>query len=200
MICGECGCYFGAKVWHSTAPYRTVMQVRGAQRCHSTHVREDDIKEGVLRVMMEIIPRKSADIATCQHVLNETMETESVERKLEALKKQEESLHRQIEGIVGEFARATIEKAVYDREYGELHGQYEAVVAKITKMEGELSDECQRRRRVELLSGCWPGSTNRWCMTEACSPHMWTGSSSEESRGTPNLSTSCGTALRIPSK
>ena len=156
VICGECGCFFGAKVWHSTDPYRTVIwrcnsKYEGTQRCHSTHVREDDIKDGFLRVMMEIIPRKTAVIAACQQVLNETMETESVERKLEALNKQEESLHRQIEGIVGEFARATIDKAVYDREYGELHEQYEAVVAKITKIEAELADKRQRRRRVELF-------------------------------------------------
>ena len=87
-------------IWRCNSKYE------GEQRCHSTHVREDDIKEGFLRVMMEIIPRKTAVIATCQQVLNETMETESIEKKLEALNKQEESLHRQIEGIVGEFARA----------------------------------------------------------------------------------------------
>ena len=145
-------CFLLSRGWtYRTVIWRCNSKYEGAQRCHSTHVREDDIKDGFLQVMMEIIPRKSAVIATRQQVLNETMETESIERKLETLNKQEESLHRQIEGIVGEFARATIDKAVYDREYGELHGQYEAVVAKITKMEGELADKRQRRRRVELF-------------------------------------------------
>ena len=145
-------CFLLSRGWtYRTVIWRCNSKYEGAQRCHSTHVREDDIKDGFLQVMMEIIPRKSAVIATCQQVLNETMETESIERKLEALNKQEESLHRQIEGIVGEFARVTIDKAVYDREYGELHGQYETVVAKITKMEGELADKRQRRRRVELF-------------------------------------------------
>ena len=156
VICGKCGRFFGAKVWHSTDPYRTVIwrcngKYEGEERCCSTHVREDDIKTGFLRVMMEIIPRKAAVIDACRQVLDQTMETESVEKKLESLNKQEEALRRQIGGIVGEFARAAMDKAAYDREYGELHGQHEAVIEKITKKEAELADRRQRRRRVELF-------------------------------------------------
>ena len=50
LVCGECGAYFGSKVWHSTDAYRSVIyrcnrkyEKKGAP-CPSPHVREEELR------------------------------------------------------------------------------------------------------------------------------------------------------------
>lgn len=50
LICGDCGCFFGHKAWHSSDKYkRLVWQCRNKynseQHCRTPHLYDDEIKE-----------------------------------------------------------------------------------------------------------------------------------------------------------
>ena len=50
IICGDCGNFYGSKVWHSTSKYRRVIwrcnhKFNGVCKCNTPHLYEDAIKE-----------------------------------------------------------------------------------------------------------------------------------------------------------
>lgn len=54
VICGECGGFYGPKVWHSTDKYRRVIWQcnrkfkRGEERCGTPHLTEEEIKAAII--------------------------------------------------------------------------------------------------------------------------------------------------------
>jgi len=64
VVCGECGGFYGSKVWHSTSPYRrTIWQCnkkfKDRTRCKTPHLNEDGLK----RLFAEAFNRLYADRA-----------------------------------------------------------------------------------------------------------------------------------------
>ena len=49
LVCGDCGGYYGPKVWHSNSKYRRVVwQCNGKfsneEKCRTPHLMEEDVK------------------------------------------------------------------------------------------------------------------------------------------------------------
>ncbi|WP_438839131.1 zinc ribbon domain-containing protein [Streptococcus pluranimalium] len=49
LVCGDCGHFFGSKVWHSTSKYRRVIyrcneKYNREAKCSTPHVTEDEVK------------------------------------------------------------------------------------------------------------------------------------------------------------
>ena len=64
VVCGECGGFFGSKVWHSNSPYRRMIwqcnkKFKDKTRCRTPHLNEDDLK----RLFVEAFNRLYADRA-----------------------------------------------------------------------------------------------------------------------------------------
>ena len=50
LVCGDCGGYFGSKVWHSTDKYRRTIwrcnsKFIGEEKCQTPHLTEEEIKD-----------------------------------------------------------------------------------------------------------------------------------------------------------
>lgn len=65
LICGDCGGYYGSKVWHSNSKYRrTIWQCngkfKGVEKCRTPHLYEDDIKAMFLKAVSELMIDREA--------------------------------------------------------------------------------------------------------------------------------------------
>ena len=72
--CGECGGWFGSKVWHSTDPYRKVIWRCNAKYggkatgCKTPHVTEEEIKAAFVRVVNNLIGDRAALLADLREI------------------------------------------------------------------------------------------------------------------------------------
>jgi site-specific DNA recombinase len=53
IVCGECGSFYGSKVWHSTSKYRRVIwqcnaKFKNDEKCSTPHLYEDTLKQAFL--------------------------------------------------------------------------------------------------------------------------------------------------------
>ncbi|MCM1530352.1 MAG: recombinase family protein [Alistipes sp.] len=76
MICGDCGSYFGAKVWHSNSKYRRVIyqcnsKFKGEHFCTTPHLYESEIQQKFLNAFSQYFEQKDVVIRNCQFVLNQ---------------------------------------------------------------------------------------------------------------------------------
>ena len=63
IVCGDCGSYFGSKVWNSTSKYRRVIwqcngKFKGEHKCETSHLDEETIKARFVTALNAIIESK----------------------------------------------------------------------------------------------------------------------------------------------
>ncbi len=74
IICGDCGSFYGSKVWHSTSKYRrTIWQCnskfKGEHFCSTPHLYEAEIKAKFLNAFTEYYNRRKEIIKNLKMVL-----------------------------------------------------------------------------------------------------------------------------------
>ena len=90
IVCGDCGEYYGPKVWHSTDKYRRVIwqcngKFKGEHRCSTPHLYEEDIKRLFLQAVADLTEAREVLMETCQMLLDEYLNTESLDAESAAL-------------------------------------------------------------------------------------------------------------------
>ena len=105
IICGDCGSFYGSKVWHSTSKYRrTIWQCnskfKGEHFCSTPHLYEAKIKAKFLNAFAEYYNRRKEIIKNLKMVLatlQEPFQPDDTElRTLEAELEGYQRFHRRI--------------------------------------------------------------------------------------------------------
>jgi len=86
IVCGECGNFYGSKVWHSTSKYRkTVWQCNhkysNKKKCSTPHLYEEEIKEAFLKVFNCMIKNREEIIQGYEVIVEELMDTSKLDGK-----------------------------------------------------------------------------------------------------------------------
>ena len=84
--CGDCGSWFGSKVWHSNDPYRRVVwrcnhKYSGKEKCQTPHLTEDEIKELFIQAANRLIADKTEIISSFRAIKDALLSTEKLERE-----------------------------------------------------------------------------------------------------------------------
>ena len=71
IICGDCGSFFGSKVWNSTSKYRMVIwqcngKFKGEHKCETPNLDEENIKAGFVAALNTIIDSKDSILEDCR--------------------------------------------------------------------------------------------------------------------------------------
>ena len=69
--CGDCGSWYGSKVWHSTDQYRKIIyrcnrKFDGDEKCGTPHVTEEEIKEIFITAFNKLLTEKKEIIANVE--------------------------------------------------------------------------------------------------------------------------------------
>lgn len=84
--CGECGCWFGSKVWHSTDKYRRVIyqcnnKYKSDKSCGTPHITESDVKEVFVRAVNILLSEKDELTANVQIIIDTLCDTTELEKQ-----------------------------------------------------------------------------------------------------------------------
>ena len=106
ILCGDCGEYFGAKVWHSNSKYRRVIyqcnsKFKNEHFCTTPHLYEQEIQQKFLQAFSQFFGQRQLVIENCRFVLNQLKKQNSVYDELqEKFSEINEKLKRYIEESV----------------------------------------------------------------------------------------------------
>lgn len=140
IICGDCGSYFGAKVWHSNSKYRRVIyqcnsKFKGSHFCTTPHLYEPEIQEKFLQAFAQYFSQKDVVIKNCQFALTRLKKQESKKAEL-----QDELV------AVNEKLKDYIQHGGED--FDALNAKYEELSA---KLDAEETAESDRKRRIAKM-------------------------------------------------
>ena len=155
IVCGECGNFYGSKVWHSTSKYRrTIWQCnhkfKGSDKCETPHFDEAALKQLFLNVFNQLITNKYEIMENCE-MINQVL-TDTVALDTEAEEQQGEIMvvTELIRKCVDENACSVIDQAEYQKRYAGFVARYEKAKDKLDKIEELL--QARRAKREQLDS------------------------------------------------
>lgn len=90
IYCGECGSYYGSKVWHSTDKYRRVIwrcngKYERQTRCSTPHLTDDEIKRLFLSAVSKLHDERETLLEDCRfmrEMISDTSELEAERSRL----------------------------------------------------------------------------------------------------------------------
>lgn len=188
IICGECGGYYGSKVWHSNSPHkRRVWQCnhkydKGKRPCSTTHLTENELQAAFMKVFNERLRHKDVIIAACRDALSEVLNVDELEQRRDTLNERLVGLGEIMRKMINRNARSPQDQAEYNREFEEKEKLYCDLCMEKDELENEISDMKHRAGRIAAYLRALEQSGDVlaefdpevWVMTvESITVHKW---------------------------
>jgi len=154
--CGECGSWYGSKVWHSNSKYRrTIWQCNhkfnGDKKCETPHLDEDSIKDIFIKATNELLADKDEIIANFEIMKSTAFNTEDLETQKIELQNELEVVAKMIQDIINENAHTALDQEEYQRKYDGLVKRFESDKTNLELVTEQIKDKTTRHKNLEIF-------------------------------------------------
>ena len=156
IVCGDCGAFYGSKVWHSTDEYRRTIwrcnnKYEGDKKCSTPHVTQDELEKAFVSVMQRVLQEKAEILTACRAALDAVLDTAELDRAAKRLEEQVLGIAERVRKLVDENARVQMNQEEYQHKYNALADAYEKNSEKLRRIADQKQDKADRRRRIEIF-------------------------------------------------
>lgn len=149
IVCGECGGYYGAKVWGSNSKYRRVIwrcneKYRGEGRCSTPHITEDEIKAQFLIAINELMSNRDEVIADCRIAQDVLSDSSEIDVKIAELHRKANEIAKQSRKAIQENARVAQEQDEFNERINGYQEQHRFLLDQINDLESQKHDQQNR--------------------------------------------------------
>ena len=154
IVCGECGGYYGSKLWHSTSKYRrTVWQCnrkfRNDERCKTPHLYEDAIKHAFVNAFNHVLSKKNEILSGYEEIIGRLTDTAALEEELERVNCEIRKATELIEGCIARNAATIRDQEEYLREYECHAARYDRVRELRIELLAQIEKKRARRNQLQ---------------------------------------------------
>ena len=136
--CGDCGSWYGSKVWNSTDRYRKIVyrcnNKYNGQKCETPHVTEEEVKAAFVSAYNKLVTEKTKIVANLKTVLRTVCQTDELQKEKNRLEQELAVLVEMMNNSVKENARIAQDQDAYRERYNELAGKYDALKEEYDKV------------------------------------------------------------------
>ncbi len=152
LICGECGGFFGSKVWGSNTQYRRTIwrcneKYKEGQNCQTPHVTEEEIKGRFVEVVNSMIPYRKELIDNCRLAQSTLSDCKELEAEIAALHQEIEEVVRLSKSVIYENAHSPTNQEEWEKKNSKYIARHKKATERVKELEG-LQQERNRKRRV----------------------------------------------------
>lgn len=147
LVCGDCGEFYGSKVWHSNSKYRrTIWQCngkfKGDCKCRTPHLYEEQIKEQFISALSELLSDRETLLDNGRLILEQLTDCSEIDTELHDISVELDLLAGLIRSCIFENAVTAIEQSDYTERYNKLTEKHEELQNRYAEL---------RRQREERL-------------------------------------------------
>ena len=153
IVCGDCGAYFGSKVWNSTSKYRrTIWQCNAKfqndQRCSTPHSDEEEIKARFVTAYNTLAADKTQLLDDCRIMQTVLSDCTALDAEISALQEELDVVAGLISKCVDENSRDAQNQSEYGARYKGYVERYEAAQ---NKLEGLQREQALRQAKADAI-------------------------------------------------
>jgi len=158
IICGECGGYFGSKLWGSNTKYkRTVWQCndkykeKGMVKCTTPHISEDQIKDGFITAFNKLMSTRDNIIDDCCLAQKLLCDTDEIDKELVELEHELEIVDALAHQSIEENKRSVIDQAEWSERNVKYLQRYDNATNRIEELTKQKNEKIGKSKMLELF-------------------------------------------------
>ena len=145
IICGDCGEYYGSKVWHSNSKYRRVIwqcngKFRGEHKCGTPHLYESDIQRLFLSAVSKLFAERETILETCRLIQTTLTDNSGIDTECEELLRELDVVAGLIRSYIEENATQAVDQSDYRRRYASYVERYESLKDRYTQLQTQREE------------------------------------------------------------
>lgn len=152
--CGDCGSWYGSKVWHSNDKYRKVIwqcnhKFDGGEKCTTPHLDEEMIKQLFIKALNILGNERDLIIGGFEEIRDTAFSTEALDEEAELLNSEINMVSELIQKCIDDNAHIAQDQSEYQKRYNSLAQRFETVNAKLEKILVAISKSKAQRQMME---------------------------------------------------
>lgn len=152
--CGDCGSWYGSKVWHSNDKYRRVVwqcnhKFDGGEKCSTPHLDEETIKGLFVKAAGILYAEKEEIIGSMNAAKEILFDTSGLESRQAQLREEMAVVAEMIQQCISENARVALDQTEYQKKYDGLSQRFDRVKARLDETTRAIAEKKARRGTVE---------------------------------------------------
>lgn len=139
IVCGDCGSYFGSKVWNSTSKYRRVIwqcngKFKGEHKCETPHLDEETIKVRFVTALNAIIESKDNILEDCRLMQATLTDCTGIDAEIESLLEEIDVVTELTKRCIAENSQTAQNQEEYAARYNGFVERYEKAKAQLEQL------------------------------------------------------------------
>lgn len=156
LVCGDCGGFFGQKVWHSNDPYRKVIwrcnsKFKGETKCATPHLDTETIQQKFLIAYNRLIADRESVISDCVLMRQVLSNAAELDAELDSLNEEITVVSELVKACVRENASTAQSQEEYAKKYNGLLARYEKAMARLTEVTADKEHKYDQDRELRLF-------------------------------------------------
>ncbi len=154
VICGECGGFFGRKVWHSTDAYKNYIwqcneKYRQKQKCGTPHFQEEELKQRFIDAYNQRAEIKEETLIACHLGIETLCGLTDIDQQIRMVTDEISILVEMSRQMIEENSQAVHDQDEYQRRHSTLVKKYTEADARMKALQTERSRRIDMRKSIE---------------------------------------------------
>ena len=153
IICGDCGSFFGSKVWNSTGKYRRVIwqcnnKFKGEHKCETPHLDEETIKARFLVAFNAILDNKDSILDDCRLIQTTLTDCTGIDAEIESLLEEISVVTELTKRCIAENSQTVQNQIEYAARYNGFVERYEKAKEQLEQLR---TTKAEREAQAEAI-------------------------------------------------
>ena len=153
IICGDCGGYYGRKVWHSNSKHRKYIwrcnqKYEEKTACSTPNLDEEALKAAFVEAFNRMLGDKEQHIARVEEMLPLLADTSKLERQLIEAQNKHSYLMDNLRLYMEENTRQIQDQEEYNRHFSQLDAKCKKAEEEIEAIQKEILEQSGRKEQI----------------------------------------------------
>lgn len=154
--CGQCGSWYGSKVWHSTDKYRcTIWQCNhkfnGDEKCGTPHLTEEEVQRYYLSAVNKLLTDRDDIIGTFELAKSAAFDTTALAAERDELQSELLVVSELLQQCIQENAHVALDQTEYQKRYDGLTERFNKTKSRLDTVTATISDKQARQATIEAF-------------------------------------------------
>src|SRR5690554_6866540 len=157
LVCGDCGGFYGQKVWHSTSKYRKVIWQCNRkfkdkeERCQTPHLTAETIQMMFLNAYNTFMGNREQIIEDCELMRKALLDFTKLDSEIEKQTEELEIIVEKVKHLVKENASTPQSQDEYIKKYNSLSKRYEEEYRKLKNLQMDKELRLSKDKAMEVF-------------------------------------------------